>query len=491
LALAAAHPASADPVQWRGAIANPGALRSWVAAARHDRADVVMLGDSNQLHSGFGWDGAYITVLRSRTGVYASGLHWCGENNGLGRGVGEGFSTTSSGGTSSGFAFTGAPAELDQFARLYDPAVGSEYLYVPDGVTLPGSRQVGMYLSNTLDRTASLRYWIVDGSFDAGAGTYSPYVRIGQSPYSTVAQFSAVETYTESVPTLRTQSYTIPANPARTAPLDFRYVPTWYNPGFVGPLFLLWQRIEQVDAPGVSVHTLYAVGGKSARFMANTILNASDSMLGAYLAEVRRLQPETNRRTLVRIHQGLNDRNETLASVGDGLLPGDSPEAYVDNISATIDRIRAVWADRGFADQELTFLVVTPFNVAEPQDEQLASYRDAAAELTLAYPRLAVVDQAALFSYQHMVASGHFFNATDRNHLSVTGFNAIVAAELDLVLTEWCTADFDFNGGVDGGDLAAYLSAFEAGVLAADIDGNGGVDGGDLAAFFTAFEAGC
>lgn len=54
-----------------------------------------------------------------------------------------------------------------------------------------------------------------------------------------------------------------------------------------------------------------------------------------------------------------------------------------------------------------------------------------------------------------------------------------------------CVADFDFNGGVDGGDLAAFFAAFEAGDSSADIDANGGVDGGDLAAFFTAFEAGC
>jgi len=491
VALAAAHPALAAQVEWRDGIANPGALRTWVDAVRNDRADVVMLGDSNQLHSGYGFEGAYINALNLRTGIYATGVHWCGENNGIGRGMGEGYATTSSGGTSSGFAFTGAPASLDQFARLYDPAAGSEYLYVPDGVSIAGARQVGMILTGTLDRTASLRFWLTDGVFDQGEGTYSPYVRMAQSPYSAITQFPAVDTYTESTPTLRTQCYTLAANPARIGGLDFRYTPTWFNPGFVGPLFLLWQRIEQVDASGASVHTLYAVGGKSARFMANTIVNASDAMLGAYFTEVRRLQPETNRHTLFRIQQGLNDRNETLPSVGVGLLPGDSPQAYADNIRATIDRIRAVWTAQGFAEQELTFLVVTPFNVAEPQDEELEGYRDAAAQLTLVYPRLAVLDQGALISYQDMVNNGYFFNSTDRNHLSAIGYNAVAGAELDVVLTQWCTADFDHNGGVDGGDLAAFFTAFEEGSIAADIDDNGGVDGGDLSAFFTAFEEGC
>lgn len=53
-----------------------------------------------------------------------------------------------------------------------------------------------------------------------------------------------------------------------------------------------------------------------------------------------------------------------------------------------------------------------------------------------------------------------------------------------------CAADYDNNGGVDGGDLAAFFADFEAGEMCADVDMNGGVDGGDLAYFFQVFEAG-
>ena len=53
-----------------------------------------------------------------------------------------------------------------------------------------------------------------------------------------------------------------------------------------------------------------------------------------------------------------------------------------------------------------------------------------------------------------------------------------------------CAADYDNNGGVDGGDLASFFSDFEAGEACADVDNNGGVDGGDLAFFFAVFEAG-
>jgi hypothetical protein len=53
-----------------------------------------------------------------------------------------------------------------------------------------------------------------------------------------------------------------------------------------------------------------------------------------------------------------------------------------------------------------------------------------------------------------------------------------------------CAADYDNNGGVDGGDLGAFFADFEAGETCADVDGNGGVDGGDLGFFFAVFEAG-
>jgi hypothetical protein len=53
-----------------------------------------------------------------------------------------------------------------------------------------------------------------------------------------------------------------------------------------------------------------------------------------------------------------------------------------------------------------------------------------------------------------------------------------------------CAADYDGNGGVDGGDLGAFFTDFESGLDCADVDGNGGIDGGDLATFFLLFEAG-
>lgn len=56
--------------------------------------------------------------------------------------------------------------------------------------------------------------------------------------------------------------------------------------------------------------------------------------------------------------------------------------------------------------------------------------------------------------------------------------------------SEYRGADFDENGGIDGGDLAAFFAAFEVGEETADLDRSGGVEGGDLSVFFEWFEVG-
>jgi T5SS/PEP-CTERM-associated repeat protein len=53
-----------------------------------------------------------------------------------------------------------------------------------------------------------------------------------------------------------------------------------------------------------------------------------------------------------------------------------------------------------------------------------------------------------------------------------------------------CPADFNQDGGVDGADVDAFFTAWEAGDSAADVNQDGGVDGSDVDTFFLAWEAG-
>lgn len=58
------------------------------------------------------------------------------------------------------------------------------------------------------------------------------------------------------------------------------------------------------------------------------------------------------------------------------------------------------------------------------------------------------------------------------------------------ILCPPCEADFDNNGGVDGGDVEAFFPAWEVNEPCADVNFDGGVDGQDVEFFFVAWEAG-
>lgn len=83
---------------------------------------------------------------------------------------------------------------------------------------------------------------------------------------------------------------------------------------------------------------------------------------------------------------------------------------------------------------------------------------------------------------------------TDPAAIGGTAFSAVIRIPVfcgSYGCPAVCIADMDFNGGIDGTDLAIFFNAFEAGNPAADLDRNGGIDGTDLATFFNAFETGC
>ncbi len=53
-----------------------------------------------------------------------------------------------------------------------------------------------------------------------------------------------------------------------------------------------------------------------------------------------------------------------------------------------------------------------------------------------------------------------------------------------------CPADFNGDGGVDGGDIEAFYLAWEPADPSADVNHDGGIDGADVAFFFIVWEAG-
>ncbi|MEI7658806.1 MAG: hypothetical protein WCK33_12155 [Phycisphaerae bacterium] len=53
-----------------------------------------------------------------------------------------------------------------------------------------------------------------------------------------------------------------------------------------------------------------------------------------------------------------------------------------------------------------------------------------------------------------------------------------------------CAADYNQDGGVDGGDIAAFFPDWESSAGCADVNQDGGIDGGDIEAFFQVWQSG-
>ncbi len=86
----------------------------------------------------------------------------------------------------------------------------------------------------------------------------------------------------------------------------------------------------------------------------------------------------------------------------------------------------------------------------------------------------------------------------DNNQLYVAGSFVTVGGQTSnhmvvrtsCLVTCGCAADYNSDGGVDGADVGAFFSDWEAAAGCADVNQDGGIDGADVGAFFAKWEAG-
>ena len=57
-------------------------------------------------------------------------------------------------------------------------------------------------------------------------------------------------------------------------------------------------------------------------------------------------------------------------------------------------------------------------------------------------------------------------------------------------LAGYCFADFNMDGGIEGGDIELFFLVFELRLWPADVNFDGAVAGSDVEAFFVAWQAG-
>jgi hypothetical protein len=127
------------------------------------------------------------------------------------------------------------------------------------------------------------------------------------------------------------------------------------------------------------------------------------------------------------------------------------------------------------------------------------NYReDAKACFHVAY-RQAAADVGAVHTsaYYDLINGAGCMNAhltgevtESRTHPSTAADVSRILLQLSEIVPPLCSADFNQDGGVDGPDVEAFMTAWEAGRPEADVNEDGGVDGGDVERFMREWEAG-
>jgi len=80
--------------------------------------------------------------------------------------------------------------------------------------------------------------------------------------------------------------------------------------------------------------------------------------------------------------------------------------------------------------------------------------------------------------------------ADDRGWFACVVTDACGQSWSNPVTMEFCIADANCDGGIDGGDVEAFVLAWQGADPRADVNFDGGIDGSDAAAFFEAWESG-
>ncbi|MFZ4574757.1 MAG: SGNH/GDSL hydrolase family protein [Phycisphaerales bacterium] len=467
-----------------------GDLRGFFQRAGQGRADIVCIGDSNQLYDNFGWEAGLLIAYSARFPIYSTGLLSPGEAGGGGGTCGHtwfGFGA----GTQSGFRYAGAPAELEGYLNSNQSELfPMNYQYVAAGTSVQGTATHGIFIDreSLLDTSGPLRFEVVYGVFPgSGSGSFTPSVRLSAPTFQYIASSPTVFTRGDAWGVAVNRDLVLPAG-ARASRLEFRFTPPFDS--INGPFLAYWMRLENTSRQtGLSLNTLYGFGGRSSRDMAATMLATSDQALSLYFQRVRALSSGA---VLVRIAAGLNDDTELLPSVGPAAVQlGSSPEAYRDNLFALMSRIEEVWALNGWPASDLWFQLVPPHPVGATDPTLYVQYRGVASTLAAERSRTGVVDFSLLTSHAELLANNWYHLPNDTAHFTNAGYTELGLREVAVLLdgSPICPPDVDGSGGVDGDDIIEFFRRWDQNDL--DYNGDGGTDSDDVIAFFTDWDAGC
>jgi len=395
------------------------------------RVDFVGIGDSNQIFGGHGWDHGFQYALTTLGyPMWATGLLVNNEANGTGAGAGYSYNRNGPGGSGLTGVVTGAPADLEKYmdkgAGLISPSFYYSYVAAASSISAINNGLVLLPGLGGLDETAAIDFDHWWGSFNSGSGSFTRYLRRGEAPFTEIVNPPSINTNT-GVFAMNRSTVSMSASGTR-AGWRIQFLA---GNAATGPYFGTFLRARQLNrTTGFSYGTLNYRGGQSTRTVAYDLQQASDETLTHYFSILRADQVggANGLKTIcIVVNEGMNDRNETLTSVGPGAVAdGDSPEAFVDNHKAIVNRINAIWDLNAWPKNELYFLFVPSHPIDDPDDAELLSYRDALEAYSFSLSRAQFVNIPRLTNEAEMLANNWYQSSgADRLHLTQPGYEQL------------------------------------------------------------------
>jgi hypothetical protein len=354
--------------------------QEWAAAARVGRADMLILGDSMVAHQGYGWDGALNDAFAKSLGIAGSGL--ISGNSGV---DGQGFQIGS---------IYGSPWNSDPAAV---PVNRQGYVW-RGAASSSGPNPTGQYLASidgsTLKSNAGYEWTLYTAS--DGGGSLSASSRLGYAPYTTLTTVSPIAVQT---PGAGLDKIAMHFNgPSAGTELDLQNTSN---------TSILYSRITAPGATGVTI-TSWGYGGASTlRFLTDQWDGGGMSTEGRS-AWFNALTDGGSGKLNVVLAEGFNDRNELRPSIH-GITPGLSTEAFVDNLTTLMSRIRASWAAAGHSASDLSFTLMGMYHEGYEQETNgpLRAFAAAEAAIAMNDPSVTAIDLGSRgITYDQAVANG-------------------------------------------------------------------------------------
>lgn len=411
------------------------------AFASSRRIDIAAIGDSNSILKGYGYDSGIPKKILEDYYLYATPLFGMTENSNSGSG--SGYLSNWGNRAICTIPVVDYPVDYSQytFSTGLTPITSTlQGAYLPSGIAQGGRVFIASeFFKNEFPQ--KLKYHVVLGKLDGG-GSYRKQCRLEIPPYTSLyADSSAVPVASGSG--LYEDNFEVTVFSGTSFSLGVNRV--GIN-DMVGPFFGIMQRVELVDrTSGISFTTIGYKGGKSLRDTAEAWISLTQEAVKAIITNLVALQVG-DPLLMLRINGGLNDRGDTLDSLGPNPTPSNTENGFYDNAKAVSTIFENAWNSLGFPRNGLYFEFVAS-HVPDLSDT-IIPFRKACVRLADTTQNGICYDFSKTFDYNSMTSNGYYLGGTDPHHLENIGYDALSSAEFGVLIDgspiEWIPYDAEY-----------------------------------------------